>query len=253
MLELALKSDNLLLACEDDTFALITAWAGGNKTVPGPVYGRLVSCLRLQHMSPTFLTTVVARSKYSTRLKPWQITDAMAHQGIAASLNIGGTSLRRTSTSICQTYKPSRAPKDPVAYLLEAEASLDDCTALEDGKSFCTMLGVAGGYRLSIGIFKRFAVRVVVYLNGPGAPCCDIKGLGPITRLKVCAGGEEHRLTTLLPVESSHAWDNFFRKPWEEVVCDGSPYFPQGRMPIKVTIQFPSDKQLQEAVVEELA
>jgi hypothetical protein len=30
-------------------------------------------------------------------------------------------------------------------------------------------------------------------------------------------------------------------------VCEGSPYFPKGRMPIKVTIQFPSDKQLQEA------
>jgi hypothetical protein len=45
---------------------------------------------------------------------------------------------------------------------------------------------------------------------------------GPLTRLKVCAGGRERRDTLLFPVGGRLRCDDFFEVPWGEVVCEAS-------------------------------
>jgi hypothetical protein len=218
VVELLLKSDHLMLASEDDTFALVTAWAHAQSTFEREAaIDRLVRCLRLHHMSPIFLTSVVANHTCVTRERSGlgfpRVLGALAYQSIAPSLSHCEVTLGRSSTSRLETYKPSRAPKDPPAYLLEVETSLADCVALRGGKAFFTMLGVAGGYRLSVTISRRSTVRLAVCLKVLGISAYQAGGLGPITRLKVCASEVEQWVTSLLPVESSYPWDDFFGKP----------------------------------------
>jgi hypothetical protein len=89
MLELVLNSDHLILVSEDDAFALVMAWADGRpEREQKAAFDRLAPCLRLHRMSPIFLTHVVARSKLWSRLKPQQLTDAIAFQSVVASLSL---------------------------------------------------------------------------------------------------------------------------------------------------------------------
>jgi hypothetical protein len=248
ILELVLGSDHLILASENDTFALIMAWADGRpETEWSAMFHRLLPCLRLHHMSPIFVASVVARTKYPSDLKPLPLVDAMAYQSIATNLSLHGPSL--PGTSLLKTYKSSRASEDPTAYLFGAEVGLADCLALENDKWHLLRRGVAEGYRLTVGISNRSTVRLAVFLEG----FCGESGtgdLGPITRLKVRAGGVEGRFTRLFPVGTMTVWNDYFGKPWGEVVCQGSPYFSRGRMAISVTIQFL--KHPDEAMIEEL-
>jgi hypothetical protein len=220
MLELVLNSDHLILASEDDTFAFIAAWAHGRpQKEQEAAFDRLWPCLRLRHMSPTFLTSVVARSKYRTRLKPWEISDAIADRSISETLGLQGLTI--DATSVFNSYAPSRAPKDPAAYLLEGEASLTDCTALTGNNgTYSAILGIAGGYYVSVRIKELATVHVAVCWQGLGSNSVLSDGLGPVTRLKVCAGGKEQRLTSAVRVGSVRSWGpwqswkDFFGKPW---------------------------------------
>jgi hypothetical protein len=155
--------------------------------------------------------------------------------------------LPTSSTPTSPAVLPRTSP--PV---LEAQVDLADCMALGDGKLLFVMLGIAGGYRLSVGIEKGANLRLGWCLEGLGASGSERWRLGPITHLRACVGGQATNLVRrVAPVGCFYPCSDFFGKPWGKVVCDGSPHFPQGRMPISVTIQFPTDKHLQE-VMEEL-
>jgi hypothetical protein len=251
MLELLLGSEHLILDFEDDTFALITAWADGRpQREKEAAFNRLWPCLRLHHMSPVFLTSVVAEEKMSTRMGPRRIMDAVAYRSMSAGLDLAGLTVDRKSPFL--SLPPSRAPKDPAPYQFEAHADLEGCKPLWYWKVVSLMLGMTAGYRISFQVQKwpgkptttlglYVGLEALTHVAGPPLP-------GPIARVRIEAGGRSVVKIHAYKLGSLCGGHDFFRKPWGEVVCDGSPYFPEGRMSVKVTIQFLPDKHVEPVV-----
>jgi hypothetical protein len=264
MLELLLGSEHLILDHEDDTFALITAWADGRpRREREAAFARLWPRLRLHHMSPVFLTSVVAEDEMSAWMGSRRIMDAVAYRSMAASLGTAGITLDRKSPFLA--LPPGRATKDPAPYHFEARADLEDCEPLEDWQVVSSMMGVTAGYRVTFQVQKSVKPTYLGALTGSHARAPKTLGLyvglealshvagpalpGPIARVRIEAAGR----SLVHPVHayklgSLCGWKDFFSKPWEKVVRDGSPYFPHGRMSVKVTIQFLSDKYVEPVV-----
>ena len=59
------------------------------------------------------------------------------------------------------------------------------------------------------------------------------RGFGDTTWGREGESGEGGRATRLTPLH----WGNAFGKPWAEVVREGSPYSPEGKMEVKATVQ----------------
>jgi hypothetical protein len=243
MLELLLGSEHLILNHEEDTFALVTAWADGR-------WGRnrLWPCLRLHHMSPIFLASLLADNNVSAKVGPRRITDAVAYHSISASLRLPGVSV--DAASPFASYKPSRAPENTAPYQFEAHIDLADCKALEDLKSSYVMLGVAAGYRVCLHVRKHKEPATLGMYVGVKAisPVAGAAVPGPIARLRIEAGRSLRHYICAMNLTTGKGYHDFFAKPWEEVVCEGSPYFPEGRMSVKVTIHFLSDKHVEPVV-----
>jgi hypothetical protein len=249
MLELLLRSEHLIVNSEEDTYALITAWADGH---PGgeqeAAFNRLWPCLRLHHMSPIFLASVVAERKSAAKISHRYIFEALAYQGISASLDLAGLDVDPKSRFM--SLPPSRAPKDPAPYLFRTEVVLADCAPLEIWKVLAVVLGVAAGYRVCFQVHKAGEPATLGLYVGLGAlsPVARAAVPGPIVRVRIQAG--EMSLTSLFVFKlgSLFGSSNFFSEPWEEVVRDGSPHFPQGRLSVKISIQFLTDKHVEPTV-----
>jgi hypothetical protein len=248
MLELLLGSEHLILDYEEDTFALITGWADGRRErEKEAAFNRLWPCLRLHHMSPIFLTSVVAEHKMSAKVGARLIMDAVAYHSISASLRLPDVMY---STTRFASYKPSRALGNSAPYHFEVDLDLADCMALEDLQKTFVMLGVTAGYRVylmakkveepaTLGIFV--GLEPIFPVAGGALP-------GPITQLRIEAGGSSRHYITAMELPSGFGSPNFFDKPWEEVVYDGSPYLPHGRMSVKVITQLLTDEHVEPVV-----
>jgi hypothetical protein len=233
----------------EHTFALIAAWAEGRpQTEQNAAFDRLWPCLRLHHMSTDFLACVVARSNQAARLGFQSILSAFNYHSISARLKVPALSI--DAASPFASYKPSRAPGNPGPYHFEGHIDLVDCKALEDDGRIYVNLGVAAGYRAWLSVQKiREPVTVGLFAGlKPIFPVAGAEVPGPIARVRIQAGGRSLAYTRVLELGLSRGWWDFFGKPWDKVVCDGSSYFPQGRMVVKVTVQFLTDKHVEPAV-----
>jgi hypothetical protein len=249
MLELLLGSEHLMLDYEEDTFALVTAWVDGRREREA-AFNRLWPCLRLHHMSPIFLTSVVAEDKMAAKVGYRRIMNAVAYQSIAVCLGL--LALDVVHKGPFASLPPSRAPKHPAPYLFEAHIDLEDCKSFKYTEMAEVMLGVAAGYRVSLEVQKSrepatvglfVAFTPVSSVAGPAVP-------GPFARVRIKTDEKVTTYDNAFSVGLGVGFRDFFQKPWEEVVCDGSPYFPQGRMSVKVAIQFLTDRHVEPAAVQ---
>jgi hypothetical protein len=248
-LELTVKSGHLVLASENDVFALITAWAEGRpQTEQNAAFDRLWPCLRLHHTSTDFLACVVARSNQGARLGFQSILSAFNYHSISARLKVPALSV--DDASPFASYKPSRAPGNPAPYHFEGHIDLADCKPLGgDGRTF-VVLGVAAGYRVCLFVRRNpEPVTLGLYVSlGEVSTVVEAEVPGPTARVRIQADRTSCCYTRALQLGWSFGWQNFFQKPWRKVVCDGSPYFPEGRTSVKVTVQFLTDKNVEPVV-----
>jgi hypothetical protein len=211
----------------------------------------LVKCLRLHHMSAAFLTSVVSRSTYREEC-PYLVeacTNAFMYQSIASSLHLltgFGHEDYLASSGADRARGVSR-------YVFRTEVELADCLKLEpEGNGISMRLGVADGYLLrlearraskdggvpSLGFYLHVGRPSVI--TGAAGEGATIGRAGPMVGLHIKALKKESHMVCLF----TNMWGfwNFFGKPWGEVVREGSPYFPQGRLTVKVTVRFISDR-----------
>jgi hypothetical protein len=239
-LEFLLKSEHLELASENDTFALVSAWIEGlPEKEQKAAFRRLEPCLRLQHMTTVFLASVVARSDFGLCIYH-KIMDVIAYQSIASSLALAGLPLESHYGARLKPSGASRAPKEPAPFLFVVYVDLANCIALENGEVTYVMLGVVAGYRAFLKVVKYgepATLGLGFGMEGLLSPVLQYPP-GPPVQWKIQAGEiSVHRVKAVGLRTGFSEWD-FFKKPWEEVVCFGSPYFPQGRMPVSVTVDF---------------
>jgi hypothetical protein len=143
VLELALKSEELQLASENDAYALVGGWvASGPAAERECEFNLLVKCLRLHHMSPAFLTSVVSRSEFRDDC-PYlseACANAFMYQSIVSTLSSQKVSLSDEYMASC---KPRRSPA-AVEYEFEAQVQLAECLTIDEREppSLDTRLGV---------------------------------------------------------------------------------------------------------------
>jgi hypothetical protein len=254
VLELALKSDELHLASENDAYALVGGWLATQDGLDDQhdLLDRLVRCLRLHHMSPAFLTSVVARSEFRLGC-PYLMeacTNALLYQSISASLFRLDQSERADYLS---SGKADRA-RGASRYSFKLQLKLTDCQKLQAGGVISTRLGVAAGYHVrldakrasreggdsSLGFFFHVCrPNVITRAAGEGA---TIGFKGPMVDVRIKAFDTEKDMIGLFSEETGWGFADFFDNTWDAVVRDYSDYFPRGRVTVKVRATFISDK-----------
>jgi hypothetical protein len=259
VLELVFKSPVFRLASENDAYALVGGWVAGRPVADQQgAFERLVKCLRLHHMSAAFLTSVVIRSKFRHE---WPgllglCTNALTYQSMAASLS---PLLRRADHL---PAPPSLFRRSPAAfeYQLEAQVLLADCLNIDQrpGRKLQARLGVAEGYLIELSVSKaqepggQATVGLYLGLRRPNTTAEQYEAgdivpfTGAIVKWQVDINGKTvkdaprvYRGTYRL-----RGFPNFFEKPWEEVVREGSEYFPQGSMTVEAKARFISDRHV---------
>jgi hypothetical protein len=251
VLELALRSDDLQLASENDTFALVLGWVDSQpKTWRRSAFERLVRCLRFHHMCGSFLS-VVGFCKYTHQSDHLMSAclRALAYQSIAAS-----SRAKVKDQHPVAACKPSRAPAEPPLHAFEVQLELVQVLAID--KKLDIWLGLGSGFKISLGVSKvqkegaAATLGLYVRLVGPEmfhlyAHRDETVGLvGPFVALRIRAGGKTRSMHHVYndSFSSAHGYPDFFSKPWEQVVHGGSARFPEGRMTIKVEVLILSDK-----------
>jgi hypothetical protein len=255
VLELALRSENLQLVSENDTYALVGGWVDSQpEGERAAAFSRLVRCLRFHQMSGSFLSTVVGQSEY--RSGCMYLVDAclraFAFQSIAAS-----SPQQWDEQHPFATCKLPRAPPEPPLQTFEVQLELARCRAFEARECEELRLGVGCGHKVilgvarqpkegaaaTVGIFIRFVRPGTLELDddADGDEVATVRLVGPAVAVRISAGRKTRTLHHAYAQDSTWGYPDFFGKPWEEVVHDGSAYFPEGRMTIKVDIQFLSD------------
>jgi hypothetical protein len=223
-------------------------------------FDTLVKCLRLHHMSPAFLTSVVSRTAYREGC-PYlteALPNALTYQSIMATLSVPGV---RNRDAYLAPVKPNRARRARFPYKLEAQVPLARCKALTDDALFSLFLGVAEGHGVRLRVRRHVqpgglpTVGLDVMFHGALENPGDVKGgdtvglVGAPVRILCKAGDTERGVTTLAETKlSSRAWvyPDFFGRPFGDVVQDGSPYFPEGLMTVSVAVHFISPQNAAE-------
>jgi hypothetical protein len=255
VLELALKSEELQLASENDAYALVGGGVAGlDEDEQQGAFESLVKCLRLHHMSAALLTSVVARSKYR---KDWPglsvlCTKALASKSLAAQPSLPNTS---NSSVACEAR---RAP-EAIRYEFEAHFELARCMAVEGRASrrVTTRLGVADGYLVElalkkVGASEEATVGFTWGLRRPDTTAEQhgdrdvVQSTGPIVSWVIqgyAKGNREFNLHCPWASSTQLGFPRVFGgRPWGEVVREGSDYLP---LTVKVTLRFISDRRAQ--------
>jgi hypothetical protein len=215
-----------------------------------------VKCLRLHHMSPAFLISVVSFSDYRDE---WPglaglCNHALMYQSLGASLS----PLLPFSDHLT-SCEPRRSPA-AFEYELEAKVQLAECSDIDQrqDRTFATRLGFAEGYLIKMDVTKQekaggqATVAIHLGLRRPNTTSEQydtgdtVPFTGPIVRWQVDVNGK-----TITDFRSLYGgtfrlivFTDFFKKPWDEVVREGSDYFPQGRMTVKAKARFISDRHV---------
>jgi hypothetical protein len=251
VLELALLSKDLRMSSENDTFALVGGWVAGQpKSEREAAFSRLVRCLRFHRMSGDFLANVVGRSKYrgSCAFLMDACLRAFAYQSIAASSRYKVHA--QHPLALC---KPSRAPAEPPLHTFKVQVELAYCQATESPQAI--RLGLGSGYKImlsvekvqaegpaaTVGLFVEFVRPAMIQVKGDKGETVSL--VGPFVALRISAGGTTQSWHHVYDGDTPlWGYQDFFCKPWGEVVRDGSAYFPEGRMTVKVEVLCLSDK-----------
>jgi hypothetical protein len=262
VLALALRSEDLQLYSENDTYALVGGWVGSQpESERKSAFDRLVRCLRFHHMSGDFLANVVGRSKY--RSGCMYLVDAclraLAYQSMCES-SINEVHPQHPLASC----KPSRAPAEPPLHTFEVQVELVRLLSMDTDHDI--RLGIAGGYKLIVEMGRRedpeeegapATVGLFVRFGRPGTLNADdgedeeedddddetVSLVGPFVAVRISAGRQVRVLQNAYDEgDSSWGYSDFFDAPWGEVVQGHSVHFPGGRMTLKVEVQFLSDR-----------
>jgi hypothetical protein len=234
--------DALQLKSENDAFTLALAWAAGlSKEDRKGAWERLIPQLRFQHMSLDFLGGVVGdreHDAYAPQLHE-HVMSAMCFKALKPNMTRFSTSGAKAVEGLLG--EKDRAGDGQAIYELKGHLELEDCLASKEGSSKATKLGIARGFIASLELKKmeQGTVGLYVAVLRPGGKRANYKSLADVkvTRYRLEAGGLESVATVPLSLQGRGKAD-FFGRPWDEVVREGSELFPGGRLEVKVKLQF---------------
>lgn len=246
MLISILKANSLKVDSENTTFTLVKWWVesqdGWTKDQKQEAFNKIHTsdALRYHCMKPLFLAS------YATRI-PW--VEASGH-----GLSIIQQAVRESSRSPLSDNKPD-LPKSRATgnknYKMNIELGREQLVA-DDIDIFC-FTGIIEGFPVLARVSKTKALGVetstfglfVAWYGGSGLPWTTRERRAPglmITanvRLTPDPKGKgQINLFSNTTLEENYYLGIFgiSRQPWDEVVCEGSPYFTNGIMKMEFTV-----------------
>jgi hypothetical protein len=252
VLELALRSEDLQLASENDTFALVGGWVASQpESERKAAFDQLVRCLRFHRMSGDFLALVVGQSKH--RHESAYLMDAclraFAYQSIVPGL--------RDTLFPCppiDSCKPSRAPAERPVHTFEVQLELAQCQAIGAKGGQDILMGLGSGYLIfliiekiqqdgfaaAVGLYVRFGrnVKLDSAEDADGGAGQTVGLVGPSVVMILSAGNKTSLWRHVCTTSSAAGSRDFFSEPWEQVVRAGSAHFPEDRMTVRLEVQY---------------
>ncbi len=230
-------SEALQLQLENEAYTLLTtwlkrpqkAWDGINQRTS--LFKEMALLLRYQHMTSHFLANVVSQCRLmkASGLLPLVVHAALIHREASPAL------LERAEAASGLDNR-GRSPSE-TTWEVKASFTLEEVAALEQDSKIFKSCGLIAGYEAWLSVERTqnsgldaldadFSI-VVPKING--AMALGRAGVGLKWRLALSPN-------TQLPQDAfffdgrGRGFDNVFMKPWAEVVREGSPHFPGGKL-----------------------
>ena len=238
-----LASDELQLQSENEVYRLLVHWLNETPQVDGDdmdaLFEELAPLLRYHHMTPEFIAGIVAECE-------WMKDSGLLSSVLMAALGqCNAPPALLAKRDVCRGSCGRGVPPSQARWELQATFELEELGAFETGDSFRINCGYVAGYAAALevssdgddGTFGAY-VRIYGGFRKKPLPRAPAPGVGFRARFRFPAFDEE------LACSGFHQHDipmygitNVFGQPWAEVVCEGSPHFPDGKTEVKVTVE----------------
>jgi hypothetical protein len=235
-----LQSDDLQIQTENETFTLLCSWIYQSHHVEDDeddeeeedeakndehvsehaetLFRRLSPLINYQNISAEYFGAVISCCPLVTHTEtlPYIIRSHIFCSGGRGNKNIAVKKWTFTST-----------------------IALDDLIGLSKGDDVYKYLAIAAGFPVDINIEHSADDTLGVYI-GVRMPDNELEeGQERCVkfRCRVRLGGVDKTLHHKYMDGQLWGWKTFIQKPWEEVVHEGSPFFPNGECPVVVTME----------------
>jgi hypothetical protein len=255
-----LGSDALQLHREEEVYYLLGAWLHQSSHVKVEervsIYKQLVEKIRFHHISSEYLGCIVTSCPLAI------------DSGLALSLLQSALVNRNVGKNLAEIEKVDLGPKNRDStskkWVLNAKLMLEDLMKIKRStdKIVWKMVGLAGGVPVMLkvvpDVLKEKTVGVYIRILMPPSPPGSERLRGGLKRrmgfhITIKLGSKKKPQPHFFEDDGGYGIHDFFGKPWREVVCAGSSYFPGGKLAVELTVtkKWRAKKQHQEGEQEE--
>jgi hypothetical protein len=255
-----LTSERLKCQSEDEFYTLVCSWIFQSGECPSltekkEMYLWILPSLRLEYTHPDFLTCVICGCPLAdARRQLSYITRRCLYFSSSSSFPPSSPGEER--------YKNRGVQTDTLSWSITGSIDLQELLQLKEKEaSSKRYIGVAGGFPISVTIKHtkedRLSLKVGIGMphpDDPPGPLCGAAGRS-VAFAHRCSFGTVKRSRRVLAAFSYgvlQGWNDFFAAPWEEVVREGSKFFPNNECKIKVVMKRESyDAEAEARLVKE--
>lgn len=193
---------------------------------------RLVEKIRFHHISLDYLACIVASCNFAS------LNDMATSifQSALVNRNIGKSVAKEDNVDLGPKNRGSKGR----VWVFSSKLMLEDLLKNTD-KKVGKMIGLAGCVPVMLSVLPDKEGNVGVYVRFVMPHSRKRKMNGCLERMMgfkvtVKLGSLTESLSYLFDHSSGYGFADFFSKPWSEVVCAGSSYFPGGKLAVELSV-----------------
>jgi len=243
VMEALLGSDKLQLRSENDAYYLLCAWLSQSERISDEgsrrtFFKRVFPQLRFHHMTEDFFGAFLSACPYTRSLDSDFLLDNLMSRSVA----------RRTLPLILpdsqrKTIKMGEKDRSTHNLMCTFVSRFDllDLLPLKKapGQRVHKFIGLASGFPVAVSVQRegKGTMGLYVFLGMPRGKGRAERAIedhaGFLVRLE--AGGVGKTMANMFQ-GNGWGWQDFLGMPWEEIVYENSPYFPNGVITVGLTM-----------------
>lgn len=238
-MDVLLQSEALILRSEN---YFLGAWIYQSCSLPEQrmsAFKRLVKHIRFNRLSTDFLANCVSYCPLAT-------TSGILPFMMRSGLVLRNVDIKTTLSGFDQHGEPSRR-RGKLEWVLKSHFPSAHLLLLDKGHCLFRDLGLAGGYRVGLLVMReREADTLGVYVQ-VFMPDWEVEGVEDVIDgvdrgmgFECCVRLNDRSLSLKYYFKGDSVgfgWNNFWSKPWTEVVHVESALFTSGKVEVEVTIK----------------
>lgn len=227
------------------------SWCNARLYGENELFSSLLQHVRFPHVTLDYLSNVIAFCPYMQKsgMLLTKMAEALMHRRISPAI-------RAKHAEQLPTIIMDRAEGKMRQWKVKVELDLSDFLTLQSGERFHKVCGLVSGYPLYLAIIRKEVdgdvkdnISCFWFLKMPSSSDEAAEGAFrrvPLTISWKMTGGVGFFVNHFFNDSKGWGHEDIYGKPWEEVINEGSPYFPQGKSTIEATIKdfvYASEKQ----------